>query len=184
MLVRQCQYRNRRCTTVVASEQVGAIAVPIPAVAGHGQCAVHLVDCAHAFKRLRFLLSSQLPEFMFQRHIRQHILAKNLMQGEGVDEGREDDVGEEAFGAMSAPDVLLAPHIATFEDIEIFSVAREEHGYLQFGEGTQKTEIVYLMRNGAANIGPEVVLKLQAFGILVVDRRAAHGALVGTVLVA
>ena len=65
----------------------------------------------------------------------------------------------------------------------VFLVAAEEHGYMELGEGAEETEVVVVGREVAGDVCPEVVLELEALGVLVVDLSAHDRRLVCAVLV-
>lgn len=102
-----------------------------------------------------------------------------------MDEGAEYDVGEEAFGTMTTPDVLFAADITTAENVEITFIPAEEHGNLQFRQWAQEAEIIQPaeFRRPIPDIAAEVVFEFEALGILMVDVGVGHSGLVGTVFI-
>ena len=116
---------------------------------------------------------------MLERQVVEQRLAEYLVEALGSYKRRQYDVGEEALGTVNTPDVLFAAHIARTEDVVVLREAAEEHGNLQFAQGPQKTEIAKVR-----GIGAEVVLKLEALGVLVVHIRPCHRTFIGGVLVA
>ena len=60
----------------------------------------------------------------------------------------------------------------------------EQAGDAQLAQRPQETEIVELRRNVFFDVLPQIVLELEAFGILVVHLHAGNGAFVGAVFVA
>ena len=117
----------------ILSQQCGT-AVGIPTPKGHAEGAVYLADSSHALERLCCRSSDKLVEEGLQCHVVQHILAKDGVEALRCDEGRQNDIGEESFGTLSAPNVLLAACVAAAENVEIFLLTAEEHGNLQLGE--------------------------------------------------
>ena len=151
----------------------------VPAVDSHRQRLTHFADGAHALEGLGLSLACELQELVLKRSVVEHRLAEDGIEACRLNEGRKDDVGEKALGTVSAPNVLLAAHVARTEHIVVGREAAEEHGYLKLGEGAQEREIVE-----AGAVGTEVVLELEAFAVLVVDRGAEDSAFVGRTLVA
>ena len=165
--------RVGRIRGVVAQES-GPL-VWIPAVEGEAQRSVHLVDGAHTFKGFGFSLSREFQKKMLHVGVVEHVLSENGVELlRGYERGK-DDVGKEAFGTLAAPDVLFAAGIAAAENAEVLAVAAEEHGNLQFGERAEKTEIVIGWGDELRHILAEIVLELEAFGVLVVDACTHNG---------
>ena len=105
-------------------------------------------------------------------------MAENLLQFCIGDERREDNVGEEALRAVTAPFVLLAADVAALEDRKILRVLRKPLGNLQLVERTQMAVIVVAVAHPIVDVIAEIGLELQRFGILVVNVGARDGRLV------
>ena len=92
--------------------QEGGASDGIPTLYGHGEGSVDLADGADTLEGLGLGLADKLQELMLQRGVVEHRLAEDGVEAIGGDKRRQDDVSEEAFGTMAAPDVLLAAGVA------------------------------------------------------------------------
>ena len=114
-----CGLRGDGC---VAFEQDWAV-VGIPALDSHAQGGVHFIDSAYALEGFGLCVAGQFVEELKHGRVVEHVLAKNGVELLRRNERGEDDVGEQAFGATSAPDVLFAARVAAAENGMVLPVA-------------------------------------------------------------
>ena len=124
------------------SAKKGGAAGGIPTAESHCESRMNLADSPHAFKWLGGGFAHQLVKEGLQLGVVKHILTEYVVETRRSNEGRENDVGKEAFGTLAAPRVGFAARVTAAEDGEVFFVLAENHGYLQLGQGSKKAVIV------------------------------------------
>ena len=93
---------------------------------------------------------------MLQFGFVQQVFPENAYHRFVVDKRRKDNIGEEAFGAVAAPFVLLAASIAALENWKILRMLGKHLGNLQFGIRAQVTVIMVAVVEEGLDVISEV----------------------------
>ena len=101
-------------------------------------------------------------------------MIKNVIELPLRQERVKHDVNIETLGAMTAPAIRTGANITTAEDAQVGWIAQEALHNLKLIERTQKAEVIDFACKEVANVVLEVRLKLEALGILVINRSARN----------